>query len=212
MPVLCGRKIRLEPLTFEHARGYLAAVGTAEEAAEVFRWQSPTGGGLIQPATVEDARRNIGAALDARARGAKLPYAQIDAITGQFAGTTSFYCLKPAWQSLWIGGTWLGKRWWRTGHNTESKLLMLTFAFETLGAVRVAWHTDIYNTRSQAAIERLGAVREGVLRKDRRRLDGSWRDSVQYAIIDDDWPAAKVTLTARLQMGLQPVHSGHVTK
>ncbi len=161
MPVLAGRLIRLEPLALEHAPGYLAAAGTGDEAAEVFRWMSPPGGALAQPVTLEDATRHISDALAARARGARLPYAQIDAATGEFAGTTSFYEVNPALRALGIGHTWLGQRWWRTGHNTESKLLMLRFAFETLGAVRVVWHTDIFNTRSQAAIERLGAVREG---------------------------------------------------
>ena len=149
---------------------------------------SPPGGAVAHPVTLEDATRHIAAALDARDRGARLPYAQIDAATGEFAGTTSFYEVNPALRALGIGHTWLGQRWWRTGHNTESKLLMMTFAFETLGAVRVVWHTDIFNTRSQAAIERLGATREGVLRKHRLRYDGSWRDTVQYAMVDDDWP------------------------
>ena len=198
MPVLTGRLIRLEPLALEHAPGYLAAAGTGEAAAEVFRWMSPPGGALAQPVTVEDAARHIGDALAARARGARLPYAQIDATTGEFAGTTSFYEVNPALRGLSIGHTWLGQRWWRTGHNTESKLLMLRLAFETLGAVRVVWHTDIFNTRSQAAIERLGAVREGVFRKHRLRFDGSWRDTVQYAMVDDDWPAAGAALTERL--------------
>jgi RimJ/RimL family protein N-acetyltransferase len=75
---------------------------------------------------------------------------------------------------------------------------MLTFAFETLRAVRVVWHTDSRNTRSRAAIERLGATREGLLRKHRLRQDGSWRDTVQYTMVDDDWPAAKAALAARL--------------
>jgi RimJ/RimL family protein N-acetyltransferase len=201
MPVLRGTKIRLEPLTVEHAPGYLAAAGTGDQGAEVFRWLSPPGGALAQPVTVEDATRHISDALAARARGARLPYAQIDAVTGQFAGTTSFYELNPALRTLGIGHTWLGQQRWRTGHNTEAKLLMMTFAFETLGAVRVVWHTDIYNTRSQAAIERLGATREGVLRKHRKRWDGSWRDTVQYALVDDDWPTARDALITRLAAG-----------
>ncbi len=133
MPVLAGRMIRLEPLTLEHAPGYLAAAGRGEEAAEVFRWLSPPGGPLAQPVRVDDAARHIAHALAARARGTRLPYAQIDAATGEFAGTTSFYEVNPALRTLGIGHTWLGQRWWRTGHNTESKLVMLTFAFETLG-------------------------------------------------------------------------------
>ena len=198
MPVLSGRLIRLEPLTVEHAAGYLAAAGTKAEAAEVFRWLSPPGGALAQPVTAGDARRHITDALAARARGLRLPYAQLDAATGEFAGTTSYHQVNPVLRTLGIGHTWLGQRWWRTGHNTESKLMMMAFAFETLGAVRVVWHTDSQNIRSQAAIEGLGATREGLLRKHRLRHDGSWRDTVQYAMVDDDWPAAKAVLAARL--------------
>jgi N-acetyltransferase len=167
----------------------------------VFRWLSPPGGALAEPRTVADAASQIADALAARERRARLPFAQLDAVTGEFAGTTSFYEVNPAQRALGIGHTWLGQRWWRTGHNAEAKLLLLSHAFETLGAVRVVWHTDIRNTRSQAAIERLGAAREGVLRKHRRRADGSWRDTVQYAMVDDDWPAAKTALAARLAAG-----------
>ena len=201
LPVLAGRLIRLEPLAMEHAPGYLAAAGSAGEAAEVFRWLSPPGGALAQPVTVADAAGQIAAALAARHCRTRLPFAQFDARTGEFAGTTSFYEVNPVQRTLGIGHTWLGQRWWRTGHNTEAKLLLLSHAFETLGAVRVVWHTDIRNTRSQAAIERLGATREGVLRKHRRRADGSWRDTVQYAMVDDDWPAARTALAARLAAG-----------
>jgi RimJ/RimL family protein N-acetyltransferase len=198
MPTLTGHGVRLEPLTLEHAPGYLAAAGGPEQAAEIFRWQSPPGGALAYPVTVEYARRHITAALTARARGVRLPYAQIDTATGEFAGTTSFADPDPALRNVTIGYTWLGQRWWHSGANAGAKLLMMTFAFETLGAVRVVWVTDILNLRAQAAIERLGAPREGVLRKHRRRFDGSWRDTVMYAMVDDDWPAAKRQLLARL--------------
>ena len=204
MPVLTGRLLRLEPMTIEHAPGYLAAAGTGEHAAEVFRWLSPPGGALREPVTVEDARRHIAAALAARARGTRFPYAQIDVATGSFAGTTSLYDVDPAVRTLAIGHTWLGTRWWRSGHNTESKLLLLTYAFDALGAARVVWHTDIYNERSQRAIERLGATREGVLRKHRIRWDGSWRDTVQYSMTDDDWPAVRDRLTVRLADDIGP--------
>ena len=79
--------------------------------------------------------------------------------------------------------------------------MLLSYAFDHLGCVRVVWHTDIYNERSQAAIARLGATREGVLRKHRLRRDGTWRDTVQYAMTDDDWPAVRDRLTARLAAG-----------
>jgi len=196
MPVLAGRLIRLEPLACEHADGYLAAAGTGADAEEVFRWMNPGA-----PQTVDEARTHIAASLAARARGERFAYAQIDAVTGEFAGTSSYYDVVPAVRTIAIGHTWLGKPWWRTGHNTESKLLMLTHAFDTLGAARVVWHTDINNTRSQAAIERLGAAREGELRKHRIRRDGSWRTTVQYSMTDDDWPAARDYLTKRLTDG-----------
>ncbi len=199
LPVLSGRLIRLEPLSFEHAAGFLAA---ADTDPEVFRWLNPAGsGGTAQPRVLADAEAQVSAALADRARGQRFAYAQLDATTGEFAGTTSLYEVAPSTRSLAIGHTWLSTRWWRTGHNTESKLLLLTHAFESLGAVRVVWHTDIYNVRSQDAIARLGAAKEGVLRKHRLRSDGSWRDTVQYAMTDEDWPAARERLTTRLAMG-----------
>lgn len=196
LPVLSGRLIRLEPLALEHGPGYLAAAGEGPDAAEVFRWMLPS-----EPHTRADAERDILIALAGRARGERFPYAQVDARTGEFAGSTSYYDVNPALRAIAIGHTWLGSRWWRTGHNTESKLLMLTHAFDALGAARVVLHTDLRNTRAQDAIARLGATREGVLRKHRIRRDGSWRDSVQYALVEDDWPPVRDRLTDRLALG-----------
>jgi N-acetyltransferase len=196
MPVLAGSRVRLEPLAIEHAAGYLAAAGVGADAEEVFRWMA-----LRRPATVEDARQHVLDAMAARAAGSRLAYAQIDAATDAFAGTTSYYDVDPGLRTIAIGHTWLGRRWWRTGFNTESKLLVMSHAFDRLGAVRVVWHTDVYNRRSQDAIAGLGATREGLLRKHRIRRDGSWRDTVQYAMTDEDWPAAKERLKARLAAG-----------
>jgi RimJ/RimL family protein N-acetyltransferase len=92
----------------------------------------------------------------------------------------------------------VARAWWRTGVNTEAKLMLMRRAFEDLGAERVEWQTDIRNERSQAAIARLGATREGVLRHNRKRADGSWRDSVLFAMTAEQWPAARDRLTARL--------------
>lgn len=161
LPVLAGELIRLEPLTAEHAAGYLAAAGIGSEAEEVFRWVTTPGSTSGAPRTLDDATTDVLHALAARARGSRLAYAQIDRSSGEFAGTSSYYDIDPAVRTVAIGHTWLGPRWWRAGHNTESKLLMLTHAFDTLGAARVVWHTDLNNVRSQAAIERLGATREG---------------------------------------------------
>jgi RimJ/RimL family protein N-acetyltransferase len=201
LPVLRGELIRLEPLALEHAPGYLAAAGTGAEAEEVFRWLNSPGTTTGAPRTLDDARADVLAALGARARGVRLSYAQIDAVSGEFAGSSSYYEIDPGVRTLGIGHTWLGRRWWRSGHNTESKLLMLTHAFDTLGAARVVWHTDIHNERSQVAIGRLGATREGELRKHRIRRDGSWRTTVQYSMTDDDWPAVRSRLAERLVRG-----------
>jgi RimJ/RimL family protein N-acetyltransferase len=198
MPVLAGRLIRLEPMAAEHAAGYLAAAGEGADAEEIFRWVMTPGSTSGAPRTIEDARVDVAAALASRARGERFAYAQFDAVTGEFAGTSSYYDVVPALRTLAIGHTWLGRRWRRSGHNTESKLLMLTHAFEGLEAARVVWHTDIRNERSQAAIARLGATREGEFRKHRIRRDGSWRTTVQYSMTDDDWPAAKSFLEGRL--------------
>lgn len=94
---------------------------------------------------------------------------------------------------------------WRTGVNTESKLLLMARAFEELGAVRVEWHTDSCNERSQRAIERLGATREGVLRRHRLRPDGTWRDTVLYSMTDAEWPSAQQRLRDKLR---QPAVAG----
>ena len=195
LPVLVGRLVRLEPLGPQHAAGYLAAAGTGGDAEEVFRWMT-----VAPPATLADAEAQIAAGLAARGERVRFPFAQLDA-EGVVIGSTSYYEVSPATRSLGIGHTWLGKKWWRTGVNTEAKLLLLTHAFETLGAARVVWHTDIHNVRSQEAISRLGATREGELRKHRIRRDGSWRTTVQYSMTDDDWPEARERLRARLERG-----------
>jgi len=201
MPILDGRLIRLRPMVAEDADGYLAAAGADGEAEEVFRWVTTPGSASGAPRTPQDARTDVDWALAARAAGTRFAYTQLDAITGEMAGTSSYYDVDPAVRTLAIGHTWLGRRWWRTGHNTESKLLMLTHAFDALGAARVVWHTDIRNERSQAAITRLGATREGEFRKHRIRRDGSWRTTVQFSMTDDDWPAARTRLTERLARG-----------
>lgn len=197
LPVLSGPLARLEPLTLAHAEGYLAAAGTGADAEETFRWLH-----LPAPQSLADAERHICVAMAAQGRGERFPFVQRDARTGDVIGSTSFYEVAPAVRAIAIGHTWLGKRWWRTGHNTDAKLLLLSHAFETLGAARVVWHTDINNTRSQDAIARLGATREGELRKHRIRRDGSWRTTVQYSMTDDDWPAARDRLRRRLEHGL----------
>ncbi|SBT68078.1 Nitroimidazol reductase NimA, pyridoxamine 5'-phosphate oxidase superfamily [Micromonospora sediminicola] len=188
--VLRGEHVVLEPLDLSHAEELHAAT----EDPEVWRHL-----GGPQPADVAEMRRVLAAYLDAQQRGEQVCWVQRCAPTGAVVGTTSWYEIDPARRSLAIGYTWLGRPWWRTGVNTEAKLLLLTRAFEELDAVRVVWHTDIRNERSQRAIERLGAAREGVLRQHKQRPDGSWRDTVQYSMLAQEWPNAQLRLRERLR-------------
>lgn len=185
--VLEGPTLRLTPLRLTDAAGWHAALGDTVEAEEVLRHMS-----YAPPPAPAAVRAVLAAAL---ADPDRLPYVQRLAATDEIVGTTSFYEIEPARRSVAIGHTWLARRCWRTGINTQSKLLMLTRAFDGLGAERVVWHTDIANLRSQQAIERLGATREGVLRHHRVRRDGSWRDTVQYAMLAEEWPAVRTRLT-----------------
>ena len=106
--------------------------------------------------------------------------------------------IQYAHHAVEIGGTWLGRAWWRTALNSESKYLLLRHLFDAIGCRRVCFKTDLRNERSQRAIERLGAVREGVLRKHMVVQGGRSRDSVYYSIIDDEWPALRVKMEQNL--------------
>jgi len=188
-PTLQGRHVRLEPLGPQHVDDLVATAGEAEVHEHI---PHPV------PSTREEMERLVAAALADADRGVRLAFAQIDVASGRAVGSTSYYEIEPARPSIAIGYTFLGKPWWRTAINTEAKVLLLTHAFETLGAERVTWHTDILNLRSQAAIERLGAVREGVMRRHRQRRDGSWRDTVVYGMTAPEWPGHRDRLRARL--------------
>jgi RimJ/RimL family protein N-acetyltransferase len=114
---------------------------------------------------------------------------------------TTYHDIDTNLRALGIGHTMVGRKWWRTGVNTEAKLMLLERAFDVLGAERVFWYTDILNERSQQAIARLGASRDGLIRRQRRRPDGSWRDTVVFAMTADEWPAAARRLRDRLAAG-----------
>nr|WP_084051228.1 GNAT family protein [Deinococcus hopiensis] len=122
----------------------------------------------------------------------QMPFVQL--LNGELAGCTRYLEIRPVRRSLEIGGTWLAPQFMRTGANRTFKRLLLAHAFEVMGTSRVKFKTDIRNLRSQVAIAALGAVREGVLRKDRYRLDGTARDTVVYSITDDEWPSVKARL------------------
>ena len=185
-PELHGEHVGLVPLQREHAAGILAAA----DDDEVFRWQS-----FARPTSLAEAE---GLHDWYAARPNAITWTQIDLASGDVAGLTSYYEIDPVNRSVAIGATWLGRRFWRTTLNSEAKLLLMRRAFDDLGCARVVWHVDIANERSQAAVERIGGVREVVLRKHLVRRDGSWRDTVVFSMTDDEWPAARQALEARL--------------
>lgn len=184
-PVMTGPHVRLEPLTEDHAAG----LHEAGEDPAIWTWLS-----ILQPTTPEGARRMVAEVLADPTRRA---WAQVDPATGEVAGTTSYYDIDPVHRAVYIGYTWIGARWQRTALNTNAKLLLISRAFEVLGAHRVGWHTDALNARSRAAIERLGATFEGVLRAHRVRPDGTLRDTAVYSVTAPEWPAVREGLTSR---------------
>jgi RimJ/RimL family protein N-acetyltransferase len=138
--------------------------------------------------------RYIADALALQAAGSRLPFAVVDQASGQVIGSTSYHDILPAVRRLEIGYTWYAQRWQRTHVNTTCKLLLLTHAFETLGCLTVGWRTDNFNWRSQRGIERLGARKDGVIRGNALRRDGTVRDTVMYSLTQGEWPEVKAHL------------------
>jgi len=190
--VLTGSRVRLEPLNLDAHLTDLFAAGGGDP--EVWRWL-----GAETPETEEELRAIATQVL--AASDDYVPFAVIDLSTGRAVGWTTYMDWDTWDERLEIGWTWYGRSVWRSAVNTESKLLLLTHAFEDLGIGRVQWKTDHLNQRSQNAIARLGARPEGTLRRHRLRPDGSWRDSVYFSMLVDEWPAARARLTERLARG-----------
>jgi N-acetyltransferase len=188
---LTGEVVELVPLSREHHDGLCDAVRPGELwTLKVTRVPAP-----------EKMRAAIEEALEAQTRGEALPFTIIHRATGKVAGWTRFGNIRRHDNGVEIGWTWVGQLWQRTAVNTETKCLLLEHAFERLGCYRVEFKTDLLNLNSQRAIERLGAVKEGVFRKHMLMPDGRIRDSVYYSIIDDDWPRTKARLQERLRGG-----------
>lgn len=186
---LTGRWIRLEPLSETHIPE-LVIVGLDEEIWRYMRYG--------QVNTEAQMRTWVEELLQLEKLGSDLPFTVIYAETGRAVGCTRYLNIHHTDRSLEIGGTWYGLDYQRTAVNTEAKYLLLRHAFEVLGCVRVNFKADSRNIRSQRAIERLGAVKEGLLRKHMVLPDGFVRDSVIYSIIDDDWPTVKIHLEGKL--------------
>ncbi|GAC1368248.1 MAG: GNAT family protein [Ktedonobacteraceae bacterium] len=186
---LSGRVVRLEPLTPGHATGLLQA------GAELATWDYMP----FNPCTSLDTMREwIRSTLQEQADGLCIPFVIITLSDERIVGSTRYMSIMYKDRGLEIGWTWLAPEVRRSAVNTECKYLLLRHAFETLGAIRVQLKTDSRNLRSQRAIERLGAVREGVLRNHKIMPDGYFRHSVYYSIIDSEWPQVKAHLETKL--------------
>ena len=187
---LQGEHVRLEPMTEAHIPA-LAEIGINQPF-----WDFMVYGNIN---TEEDMR---GWVLDILSRAEKrtdLPFVAVHLASGRVAGATRYLNIMPKDRGLEIGGTWYGLEFQRTPVNTECKYLLLSHAFETLGCIRVQLKTDLRNERSQKAIERIGAVKEGVLRNHMILPDGYYRYSVYYSILDTEWDEVKKRLEEMMQ-------------
>ena len=187
-PVLRGEHVQLEPLRPEHAEGILAA------ASDGRLWELHFTS-VPAPGEVEAW---LATALAKQAAGEQVAFTVRDA-AGRIVGSTRYYELLPDTPRVCIGYTWYARSVQRTGLNTEAKLLLLGHAFESLGCASVGFHTSVLNLASRAAIARLGAREEGILRQHMRHRDGSLRDTVCFSILDHEWPGVKAGLRAKLE-------------
>jgi RimJ/RimL family protein N-acetyltransferase len=186
--VLEGSSVRLEPMTLGHLAG-LTEVGLDPEI-----WRLTT----VMIQTAEEMRGYAESALELQRAGATLPFVTIERSTGRVVGSTRFGNYDPANRRIEIGWTWIARPWQRTAINTEAKYLMLTHAFERLHCVRVELKTDVLNSPSRAAMLRIGAREEGILRKHTLMWTGRYRDSIYYSILDEEWPDVKKQLERML--------------
>ncbi len=186
---LQGRVVRLEPLALAHVPG-LARVGLDPE---LWRW-IPT-----QVADAAQMQAWVQTALDEQTAGTSLPFAIISQASGEAIGSTRYMNIVPAHRRLEIGSTWLSTAAQRSGANTEAKLLLLTHAFEALKAIRVELKTDALNSRSRAAIARIGGIEEGIFRRHVICASGRVRDTVYFSMLDNEWPAVKARLFSMLR-------------
>lgn len=192
--VLEGHGVRLEALTAEHAGG-LRAAATDGRLWDLWYTFVP------EP---NDVEAYIQRALDGQHTGTMLPWAVRELSQGKVIGTTRFHDVIPEAGRVEIGYTWYAQSWQRTHVNTACKLLLFGHAFETLGCKVVGLRTDNFNVRSQRAIEALGAKKDGVIRHNAVRRDGSVRDTVMYSVLASEWPDVKKHLALRLNSHAMP--------
>ena len=187
--ILEGNVVRLEPLCEAHIPA-LAFAGQDDAIWKFMLYDAPTNKKRMT-AWVRDM-------LSRQQDGTDLPFTVIHLESGRAAGATRYLEMRPLHRSLEIGGTWFSPEFQQTVVNTECKYLMLKYAFEDMKCIRVQFKADVRNERSVRAIERLGAVREGVLRNHYILQDGTFRDSVYFSILDQEWPGVKVKLETKL--------------
>jgi RimJ/RimL family protein N-acetyltransferase len=180
--VLKGHGVVLEPLAQDHAQGLYNRGRSAADWAYMPR---------ACFVDLADARQWID---EAQASAGQLPFAIVETGKGKAVGSTRYLNIRPEHRSLEIGYTWLGQEWQRTALNTQAKLLLLSHAFERLGCVRIEFKTDARNERSQRALERIGARREGVLRNHMIVQSNYLRDSVYFSVIESEWLEVKERL------------------
>lgn len=188
-PTLTGPRILLRPLVASDAPALVDAAADGE------LWNLPF---TVVP-SAETVGAYIGSALQGKAAGTVMPFATVLRETGRVIGSTRFWKIDPINRKLEIGSTWISASWQKSFVNTEAKYLMLCHAFEEMACVRVQFTTDEINAKSRAAIVRLGAKQEGIVRHERIMPDGRKRNSVRFSIIDDEWPAVKQQLETRLR-------------
>ena len=187
---LTGNHVTLVPLGREHDGALFTALNHDEEL-----WRYIP---VRQPATRAEMGEWIETALSEQRQGIRIPFAVIDNASLRAIGSTSYVFMSAENRHLDIGWTWYGREYWRTAVNTECKYMMLRRAFDELGCIRVQLRVDLRNLRSQRAVERIGGVRDGVLRKAQILHDGHQRSVVIYSILDEEWPARKVWFEERL--------------
>ena len=188
MLTLEGRTVTLRTMRVDDAQALVQA------ATDGALWTLPY---TVVP-SIDTVDAYIATALAGAATGTVIPLVVVLRQTGAVIGSTRFWKINPEHRKLEIGSTWYSAAWQRTAVNTEAKFLLLGHAFEALRCVRVQFTTDVLNERSQQAIARLGAVREGIVRNERIMPDGRLRSSVRYSLIADEWPAVRARLAARL--------------
>lgn len=183
-----GSHVRLEPMSLDHLPG-LTQVGLD---AQIWRWMPMS----VQAPT--DMRTLVEEAIAEAEAGTMVPFTTIERTTGRPVGSTRYLSIVPQHRRLEIGWTWLAPAWQRSTVNTEAKLLMLSHAFDHLGALRVEFKTDALNEQSRAALLKIGAVEEGVFRRHMVMPGGRLRDSAYYSVIEEEWPRVRKHLQTRL--------------